>query len=507
RCCKIRHVTKLCVIQRSVLLLLILWFAAFSGPCTAGPPQPARPPLLSGQPFIIFWGIRDSSCSGRPDPRSFGMEREGRVAVFYRDSLGNYPYFVDKDTPVNGGLPQHTRLDSHLQKTQQDLEAALPAPRYLGLGVLRWAEWVPQWSRNQEKQATYQEASRNLLRSFFPSWTPEEVDFEAAAQSVMMETLREVKRLRPKALWGMSPYPSCYNNSPAQTTLANYTGQCPAAEMALNDELLWLWKRSSALYPLLTLDKLQVGTVSRICSSEFDLPVFPLVKSVYASTNTPLSQADLVSTIGESAAMGTAGVVFWERSETKTECQGLAEFVRKVLGPYSVNVTTATRLCSASLCQGKGRCVRQNPESSAYLHLPPPPTAAAAAAAAAEKVPEKVTEKVRKDTKAAEPDPAEIWKKDFQCQWYKTADGDVSDQQSPKDGASVGRTVQVGATRASAIASATKRASVTEFRGSSSPGTGSPMPSVPTDGGTRPLSGLDLTALLLLVAGSLCLDP
>uniref|UniRef100_A0A3B5A9M6 Hyaluronidase n=1 Tax=Stegastes partitus TaxID=144197 RepID=A0A3B5A9M6_9TELE len=365
----------------------------------AGPPQPARPPLLSGQPFIIFWGIRDSSCSGRPDPRSFGMEREGRVAVFYRDSLGNYPYFVDKDTPVNGGLPQHTRLDSHLQKTQQDLEAALPAPRYLGLGVLRWAEWVPQWSRNQEKQATYQEASRNLLRSFFPSWTPEEVekwskvDFEAAAQSVMMETLREVKRLRPKALWGMSPYPSCYNNSPAQTTLANYTGQCPAAEMALNDELLWLWKRSSALYPLLTLDKLQVGTVSprrylssqikealrvsSLAGAEFDLPVFPLVKSVYASTNTPLSQADLVSTIGESAAMGTAGVVFWER-RSSVSCLSHYTFVRKVLGPYSVNVTTATRLCSASLCQGKGRCVRQNPESSAYLHLPPPPTAAAA---------------------------------------------------------------------------------------------------------------------------------
>lgn len=30
-------------------------------------------------------------------------------------------------------------------------------------------------------------------------------------------------------------------------------------------------------------------------------------------------QADLVSTIGESAAMGTAGIVIWERSETKTE--------------------------------------------------------------------------------------------------------------------------------------------------------------------------------------------
>lgn len=89
-----------------------------------------------------------------------------------------------------------------------------------------------------------------------------QVDFEAAAQSVITETLREVQRLRPKALWGVSPYPSCYNGDPAQTTLANYSGQCPAAEMALNDELLWLWKRCSALYPLLTLEKLQVGNAT-----------------------------------------------------------------------------------------------------------------------------------------------------------------------------------------------------------------------------------------------------
>lgn len=54
----------------------------------------------------------------------------------------------------------------------------------------------------------------------------------------------------------------------------------------------------------------------------------------------------------------------------------MAEFVTKVLGPYSSNVTTAARLCSASLCQGKGRCVRQNPDSSVYLHLPLPSEAA-----------------------------------------------------------------------------------------------------------------------------------
>lgn len=159
-----------------VLVSFLLLLVAFADLCFAGPPQPARPPLLSGQPFIIFWGILDSSCSGRTDPRSFGMEPEGRVAVFYEDTLGNYPYFVSKDVPVNGGLPQHTRLDAHLQKTQQDVEAALPAPRYLGLGVLRWAEWLPQWSRNRAKQEMYLDASRKLLKTFFPSWSQEEVE-------------------------------------------------------------------------------------------------------------------------------------------------------------------------------------------------------------------------------------------------------------------------------------------------------------------------------------------
>ena len=70
------------------------------------------------------------------------------------------------------------------------------------------------------------------------------------------------------------------------------------------------------------------------------------------------------------------------------ECGDLAEFTRQVLGPYSVNVTTATRLCSSALCQGRGRCVRQNPGSSAYLHMP------AATKRVEEKVEEKEEEKV-----------------------------------------------------------------------------------------------------------------
>lgn len=109
----------------------------------------------------------------------------------------------------------------------------------------------------------------------------------------------------------------------------------------------------------------------------------------------------------------------------------------------------------------------------------------------------KATEELEGTTNTAEPDPAEIWKKDFQCQWYKTADGDASDQLSPKDGAAAGvGGEQVDARRsttAPSIASVTKAAS--------------PSLEAPTDGGLRQVGAPNLTALLLLLAVGLCVAP
>lgn len=57
-----------------------------------------------------------------------------------------------------------------------------------------------------------------------------------------------------------------------------------------------------------------------------------------------LLQADLVSSIGESAAMGTAGVVIWERSETKTE-------VHTVHKDHSMLCTLITSEKDGTLCE------------------------------------------------------------------------------------------------------------------------------------------------------------
>lgn len=39
------------------------------------------------------------------------------------------------------------------------------------------------------------------------------------------------------------------------------------------------------------------------------------------------------------------------------------------MNPYILNVSTATRLCSEALCQGRGRCVRKRWDDDVFLHL------------------------------------------------------------------------------------------------------------------------------------------
>ena len=55
----------------------------------------------------------------------------------------------------------------------------------------------------------------------------------------------------------------------------------------------------------------------------------------------------------------------------QAECDALSTYLTSTLNPYIANVTAAAKLCSDVLCQGNGRCVRKNYDSTDYLHLNP----------------------------------------------------------------------------------------------------------------------------------------
>lgn len=50
-------------------------------------------------------------------------------------------------------------------------------------------------------------------------------------------------------------------------------------------------------------------------------------------------------------------------------CQIIKNYLEGDLGRYIVNVTTAAQLCSTVLCQGRGRCLRQDSTADVFLHL------------------------------------------------------------------------------------------------------------------------------------------
>ena len=84
---------------------------------------------------------------------------------------------------------------------------------------------------------------------------------QAAARSFMSETLSLGRRLRPNYLWGFYLFPNCYNHGWLEP---GYTGRCSPEVRAQNDQLLWLWEASSALYPSVYL-QVQHNTALYYC--------------------------------------------------------------------------------------------------------------------------------------------------------------------------------------------------------------------------------------------------
>lgn len=111
-------------------------------------------------------------------------------------------------------------------------------------------------------------------------------------------------------------------------------------------------------------------------------------------------QTDLVSTIGESVALGAAGIIFWGDTSyasnsvsiidlgslgvsglvligfyfllsPQDSCSRLNEYLKGPLGLYLLNVSTAAEQCSEIMCKTHGRCLRKIQDSDVYLHLSP----------------------------------------------------------------------------------------------------------------------------------------
>ncbi|KAM4651067.1 hyaluronidase-2 isoform 1-T6 [Discoglossus pictus] len=387
----------------SVLRWFIVFALADAQSSDSWVEKPTFRPVFTRRPFMVAWNAPTQDCQPRfkvnLDLGLFDLHaspNEGFVdqnlTIFYHERLGLYPYY-DEQVPVNGGVPQNASLSGHLDRLHDGIKKYLRSTDKDGLSVIDWEEWRPIWIRNWQAKDVYRSASRKLVTSRHPTWTPEQVnkeaqyEFENAAREFMTSTLRHVKSYRPRQLWGFYLFPDCYNHDYIKNK-ESYTGRCPDVEESRNDQLAWLWEESTALYPSVYLDqtlassengrkfvRFRVQEAMRISHKHhkgYSLPVFVYVRPTYIRKLDVLSQEDLISTIGESAAQGAAGAIFWgdaEYTKSKDSCQVIKTYLEEDLGRYIVNVTTAAELCSNALCNGNGRCLRRDNHTNAFLHL------------------------------------------------------------------------------------------------------------------------------------------
>ncbi|XP_027695994.1 hyaluronidase PH-20 isoform X2 [Vombatus ursinus] len=364
------------------------------------------PPVVPNLPFIMGWNAPTEICAKKfklpLDLSLFSFVgstlktvTNQNITMFYQDRLGYYPYIHEKTgKALNEGIPQLASLKKHLDKAKKDILYYIPAEDTFGLVIIDWENWRPNWVRNWKPKNIYQILSVELIHQLniklkdTEAWQAAKKDFEKAARTFMQETLRLGKSLRPNHLWGYYLFPDCYNynfKSPS------YNGSCFDVEKERNNDLYWLWKESTALFPSIYISKKlkysyktqffvrnrikEAIRVSQVMRFKKPLPIFVYARPVFTdATSQYLSEDDLVNTIGESVALGVSGIIMWgslNLTQNKKTCMVLDNYMMTTLNPYIINVTLAAKMCSQALCQEQGVCIRKHWNSSDYLHLNP----------------------------------------------------------------------------------------------------------------------------------------
>ncbi|XP_072176267.1 hyaluronidase-1-like [Diadema setosum] len=350
------------------------------------PKRPVGSSLVDGgDPFRAVWNL-PNHCGekfGIDLPLAeYGIEFNSNhdwnygnvVSIFYDTLLGLYPHYEirnGKPVAVNGGLPQLGNITQHLEKAAADVLAAIPDPDFSGVGVLDWESWRPQWEQDFDTLAIYRNKSLDHVRASLPHVDDATVEMLAhlewtqAAKLYMESTLMLVKKLRPKAMWGYYSYPYCFDSHSPNMT-------CKEPGMTTNNNIMWLFNISTALYPSIYLrpklsdqrdyvkNHLKEAFRLRERSSDPKGPIFSYTRFNYSTTGYYYSLEDLNNTILLSAEMGTNGVVLWGDNiddRFNQTCKELQDYVRNALGPVVAMSREGAATCSARVCSGHGRCV------------------------------------------------------------------------------------------------------------------------------------------------------
>lgn len=229
---------------------------------------PTEPPLIRDHPFVAIWNAPTDECKQLEIPLDTAAFQAvttpaalpGQfLTIFYEDRLGLYPKAdVIKRQVYKGGVPQSGNLTEHLAKAQRQIDYYISQDSSPGLVVIDWESWRPLWDMNWGSKRVYQKMSIGHALRMAPFLTSKQISelakkqFEQAGRRFMEKTISLGIGKRPSRRWGFYLFPDCYNY---KWDKANYTGKCSKNTVKQNNKMMWLWQRSTALFPSIYLHK------------------------------------------------------------------------------------------------------------------------------------------------------------------------------------------------------------------------------------------------------------
>jgi hypothetical protein len=189
-------------------------------------------PVASGQSasnssgeYMAHWGVgtwvsrtRGIDYQAQIDLSGTAIKRD--TVLFYESWLGNFPHagVHTIDNPA--------AMQAHLTKVAADVARIIPDPNFSGYAVIDYETWSPIWSRlhnapsgaaRDARDGDFKDDWKDHIRQNRPQVIAGlsgdalerafESSYNASAQRFYLDTLRECKRLRPKAKWGFYGYP------------------------------------------------------------------------------------------------------------------------------------------------------------------------------------------------------------------------------------------------------------------------------------------------------------
>ncbi|MBN8548814.1 MAG: hypothetical protein J0M12_05830 [Deltaproteobacteria bacterium] len=319
---------------------------------TPTPTATAIPPFVDrciDEQFSIHWQVSGWPVVNFDTSSTPQIIRGKNFAMNTADWQASMPYIDEQGVFRNGGIPQLADRNTHATRVANGVQLTVPDPAFDGYIMLDYEEWWPQWERAGPQ---YQQASRNYVRSRFPSWDSAAIEnlaireWEESANDFFLETLQIVKAYRPRAKVGFYALP--------WRSYTEYSGPNAAYYRTVNDKLGELYRASDVLFPSIYMFyqtgkevtraqneayiRSNIQEAQRLALQFGNKEVLPYIMMRYHPSNASLnnrflSPEDLWLQIGYVRELGVLGEMLWGWAPTNADRDELQAYYTSTLIP------------------------------------------------------------------------------------------------------------------------------------------------------------------------------